>query len=158
MTFIKNKFFKSISKTDVSAQTVTDSYIEIEGSRVAIEKLNVSSDLYYFFSFLVLSYYANELSFLHIKLQKSNDNFSSNIVDVANCSYNFSTDTGGGVDYLNKANNVMFLVQNTGNDSLRLVTRAYSSSNRAQLHQATHFDGSTGHTKYYYPTLTVKEL
>ena len=162
MTFIKNKFFKSINKTDVSGQEISDTYIEIQGSRTAIEKLNTSSDLYYFFSFssCVRSSAPYEKTFLHVKLQKSNDDFSSNIVDVTGCNYNFSTDTSNvATDHLNKANNVLFIVQNTNNDSLRLIARSWSSSNRSVVNQTYHFDGSTPHAdKYYYPTLTVKEL
>ena len=48
MTFLKNKFFKSLNKTDVSGQEISSTYVEIQGSRVEIEKLNTSSDLYYF--------------------------------------------------------------------------------------------------------------
>ena len=158
MTFIKNKFFKSLSETSSPNQVISNTYVEIEGSKITVEKLNTSSDLYYFFSFST-AVHSLEKSFLHVKLQKSNDNFSSNIVDVTGCNYNFSTDTSNVVtDHLYKINNVMFIVQNTGNDSLRLVTRAYSSSNRVQLHLTPDFDGSTGNTKYYYPVLTVKEL
>tara|TARA_Y100001970_G_scaffold109795_1_gene137126 strand:- start:12692 stop:13177 length:486 start_codon:yes stop_codon:yes gene_type:complete len=161
MTFIKNKFFKSISKTDATGQEISNTYIEIQGSRIAIEKLNTSSDLYYFFSFSssVRASAPYEKTFLHVKLQKSNDDFSSNIVDVAGCNYNFSTDTGGSTDHLNKGNNVFFIVQNTNNDTLRLIARSWSSSNRSVVNQTYHFDGSTPHSnKFYYPTLTVKEL
>lgn len=161
MTFIKNKFFKSINKKDASGQEISSTYVEIQGSRVSIEKLNTSSDLYYFFSFsnTQRSSAPYELPFLHVKLQKSNDNFSSNIVDVPGCNYNFSTDTAGGFDGISKANNVLFIVQNTDNDYLRLIARSYSSSNRSVVNQTYHFDGSSPHSnKFYYPTLTVREL
>ena len=157
MTFIKENYFKSSSETSSPSQLMSTTYTEIEGSKTSIEKINISSDLYYFFSFSTMPKDL-EKTFLHVKLQKSNDDFSSNIVDVTNCNYNFSTDTSGGTDHLYKVNNVMFIVQNTSNDSLRLVARAYSSSNRANLHYTPHFDGTASNTKYYYPTLIVKEL
>ena len=157
MTFIKKKFFKSENVSSPGSPNTSTTYAEIEGSRVSIEKLNESSDLYYFFSFssIALSGYN---AFLHVKLQKSNDNFSSNIVDVDNCNYNFSSDTGGGTDYLYKINNVFFIVENTNNDSLRLVVRTYSSSTISRLHITPYFDGTGNNSKYYYPTLTVREL
>lgn len=161
MTFIKNKFFKSINKTDTTGQEISNTYVEIQGSRIAIEKLNTSSDLYYFFSFssCVRATTPYEKTFLHVKLQKSNDDFSSNIVDVTGCNYNFSTDTSNvATDHLNKINNVFFIVQNTNNDSLRLITRSWSSSNRSVINQTLWFDGLAHSNKFYYPTLTVKEL
>ena len=165
MTFIKNKFFKSINKTDITGQDISTVYVEIQGSRVSIEKLNISSDLYYFFSFSSTVRYTGtgvwHRTFLHVKLQKSNDNFSSNIVDVAGCNYNFSTDTGSTTTYehINKINNVLFIVQNTNNDSLRLVARSWSSNNISTVNKTNYFDGTAGHSnKFYYPTLTVKEL
>jgi len=157
MTFIKNKFFKSVNESSSPDQLISATYAEIEGSKTDVEKLNTSSDLYYFFSFSTVPVGVEKI-FLHVKLQKSNDNFSSNIVDVTGCNYNFSTDTAGSTDHIYKVNNLLFIVQNTNNDSLRLVARAYSTGNRANLHSTPHFDGSAGNTKYYYPTLTVKEL
>tara|TARA_Y200000002_G_C22672513_1_gene660673 strand:- start:987 stop:1460 length:474 start_codon:yes stop_codon:yes gene_type:complete len=157
MTFLKNKFFKSVNESSSPDQITSTAYAEIEGSKTNVEKINTSSDLYYFFSFSTVPVVL-EKTFLHVKLQKSNDNFSSNIVDVTGCNYNFSTDTAGGTDHIYKVNNVLFIVQNTNNDSLRLVARAYSTGNRANLHSTPHFDGSASNTKYYYPTLTVKEL
>jgi hypothetical protein len=157
VSFIKNKFFKLTNITSPGSPYTSTTYAEIEGSKTDVEKLDTTSDLYYFYSFSSIAVSGYNV-FLHVKLQKSNDNFSSNIVDVDNCSYNFSSDTGGGTDYLYKINNVFFIVQNTGNDSLRLVVRTYSSNTISRLHITPHFDGSSGHTKYYYPTLTVKEL
>ena len=155
-----NLFFKSNSETSTPNQVPSTTYSEILGSRAEIRKSNINSDIYYFFSFSTCPYGANfEKARLHVKLQRSNDNFSSNVVDVANCNYNFSTDTGGGADHLYKNNNVFFIVQNTGNDSLRLVIRSYGSNTRSYLHFTPHFDGALDHNnKYYYPTLIVKEL
>tara|TARA_B100001059_G_C17804935_1_gene568533 strand:- start:959 stop:1444 length:486 start_codon:yes stop_codon:yes gene_type:complete len=161
MTFLKNKFFKSSNKTNVSGQEISSTYVEIQGSRATIEKLNTSSDLYYYFSFSISVRATSpyDKGFLHVKLQKSNDDFSSNIVDVTGCNYNFSTDTSSvASDHLYKINNPMFIVQNTDNDYLRLVVRAYSSNNRALLHLTPHYDGTVGNTLYYYPTLIIKEL
>lgn len=164
MTFIKNKFFKSINKTDATGQEISTSYVEIQGSRVSIEKLNTSSDLYYFFSFNSTVRYTGstvyDRTFLHVKLQKSNDNFSSNIVDVAGCNYNFSTDTGSTSTYehINKINNVFFIVQNTNNDSLRLIARSWSSNHISAVNITHYFDGLSNTNKFYYPTLIVKEL
>ena len=159
MTYIKNKFFKSSNKTDVSGQTISTTYVEIQGSRASIEKSNISSDFYYFFSFsMVTKTEPHDKIFTHVKLQKSNDNFSSNIVDIAGCNYNCSTDTAGSTDHINKANNVFFIVQNTSNDSLRLVARSYSTNNKSVINQTLWFDGAYHSDKYYYPTLTVKEL
>ena len=153
-----NLFFKSNSETSTPNQVTSTTYTEITGSRVDVNKVSTSSDLYYYFSFSTCPY-NSEKARLHIKLQRSSDNFSSNIVDVPNCNYNFSTDTGGGTDHLYKNNNIFFIVQNTGNDSLRLVIRSYGSNTRSYLHFTPHFDGALDHNnKYYYPTLIVKEL
>ena len=160
MTFT-NLFFKSSSATNSPNQVTSTTYTEIIGSKAEVQKVSSDSDLYYFFSFSTCPYDASgyEKTRLHIKLQRSNDNFSSNIVDVPNCNYNFSTDTGGGSDLLYKNNNIFFIVQNTGNDSLRLVARSYGSNTRCYLHYTPHFDGVITYTnKYYYPTLIVKEI
>lgn len=155
-----NLFFKSNSATSTPNQVTSTTYTEIEGSRAVIQKTSADSDLYYFFSFSTCPYGESyEKARFHVKLQRSNDNFSSNIVDVANCNYNFSTDTGGGSDHLYKNNNVFFIVQNTGNDSLRLAIRSYGSNTRSYLHFTPHYDGIVTYTnKYYYPTLIVKEI
>ena len=84
MTFIKENYFKSSSETSSPSQLMSTTYTEIEGSKTSIEKINISSDLYYFFSFSTMPKDL-EKTFLHVKLQKSNDDFSSNIVDVTNC-------------------------------------------------------------------------
>lgn len=159
MTY-NNLFFHSNSETNSPNQVPSTTYTEIIGSRTSIHKTNIDSDLYYFFSFSTCPYGTGyEKARHHIKLQRSNDNFSSNIVDVSNCNYNFTSDTGGGVDHLYKNNNVFFIVQNTENDSLRLVIRSYASNTRSYLHYTPHFDGVITYTdKYYYPTLIVKEL
>ena len=157
MTFLKNKFFKSANESSSPVQVLSATYAEVEGSKIDVEKINTTSDLYYFFSFSTVPVGVEKI-FLHVKLQKSNDNFSSNVVDVTGCNYNFSTDTAGSTDHIYKVNSILFIVQNTNNDSLRLVARAYSSGNRASLHSTPHFDGIASHTGFYYPTLIVREL
>ena len=92
------------------------------------------------------------------KLQKSNDNFSSNIVDLPGCQFNFSADTVQNNDYFYKSCSPFFIIENLDSEYLRLVTRAYSTSNEVKLHRSNHFDGGGGVDVYYNPTLLVAEL
>ena len=96
---------------------------------------------------------------MHIKLQKSNDNFSSNIEDVPDCNINFSSDTIQTSDHYYKVCNVMFIVENLNSAyaHLRLVTRAYSSSWNSNLHTTNYFDGGSVNISYE-PILSIIEI
>ena len=106
----------------------------------------------------------NELQtfWLHIKLQKSNDNFSSNIVDIPNCLINFSGDTKeieSNGDYYYKTFTSFFIVENFDSKYLRLVARSYDTDHKAKLHRCYYYDGSSNVNGIYYnPSLIVAEL
>jgi len=53
----------------------------------------------------------------------------------------------------------MFILENFDSKYLRLVTRSYSTSNKARLHTAYHYDGQVNPSNIYYnPSLIVLEL
>ena len=159
MTYDKKSFMQISRIAPTASQYISDSYTEISGSKTSVSKKTISSDLYYKFCFYASTDQTDEESvFLHVKLQRSNDNFSSNIVDVSGCMLNYSTDVSTSSDKLHKLINPFFIVQNTDNDSLRLVARSYSSSNRTQIHLNSEFDGSNSLTNYFNPSLTVMEI
>ena len=94
---------------------------------------------------------------LHMKLQSSNDNFSSDINDVPNCKFNISHDTSGaGVsspsDYSIMTYTAFMIIENFNKNYLRLVVRAYNTSSfLGMLNGYTTYDGAVN--SYYYPSL-----
>jgi hypothetical protein len=163
MSYKVNKFSSFDFSNNPSAQTISTTYTEITGSKCEIKSINSNPKILYKFSFLASTIWVNSSNydqhFLHVKLQKSNDNFSSNIIDVPNCLFNISTDTQNLADSLWKTCSPMFVLENFDSKYLRLVTRSYSTSNRARLHTSIHYDGSSSASNIYYnPSLIVVEL
>tara|TARA_B100001989_G_scaffold134607_1_gene95324 strand:+ start:4308 stop:4793 length:486 start_codon:yes stop_codon:yes gene_type:complete len=154
--------FNLLQKTNSpSTQTASTTYAEITGSKGALVFSRNTSTFLYKFSFYSETKYNGSYTkpFLHIKLQKSNDNFSSNIEDIPNCIVNFSGDTIQGIDYLYKVCNVMFIVENLDSQykHLRLVTRSYSSTWNNTLHTTLLF-GEGNSAIFYEPVLEIIEI
>ena len=148
-------YFNLLQKTsNPSTQAVSTTYSEVGGSKGNLVFTKSTSTFLYKFSF-----YAESKSYMHIKLQKSNDNFSSNIEDVPDCNINFSSDTIQTSDHYYKVCNVMFIVENLNSAyaHLRLVTRAYSSSWNSNLHTTNYFDGGSVNISYE-PILSIIEI
>tara|TARA_R100000734_G_C3314906_1_gene106647 strand:+ start:1501 stop:1992 length:492 start_codon:yes stop_codon:yes gene_type:complete len=163
MTYNINQF-NLLQKTDnPSTQTLSTSYEEINGSKGSLVFSRNTSTFLYKFSFHVETNWINVglfyRPFMHIKLQKSNDNFSSNIEDIPNCILNFSGETIQNSDHYFKVCNVMFIVENLNSQykHLRLVTRSYSSSWNNNLHTTTLF-GEGSVSVFYEPILNIIEL
>ena len=154
--------FNLLQKTNSpSTQTASTAYAEITGSKGSLTFLESTSTFLYKFSFYIETKYNGSYikPFLHVKLQKSNDNFSSNIEDIPDCNINFSGDTIQGVDYLYKVCNVMFIVENLDSqyEHLRLVTRSYSSAWNTNLHTTLLF-GEGNSAIFYEPVLEITEI
>ncbi len=150
MTYLlKNKDFLCSTTSQPSLQTISTSYQEIVGSKCNINFRNNTSNILYKCCFYSRYIYINSSNFsrmyLHVKLQKSNDNFSSNIVDLPGCQYNFSTesDTSLQRNGLWIISSPFFIVENLDSKYLRLVARAYSTSHQAVLHDNQFYDGSS---------------
>ena len=86
------------------------------------------------------------------------DNFSSNIVDVTGCNFNASGDTQENRDYFYNAYTPNFILNDLDSNYLRLVARAYSTSNEAHLHRAAQFDGTSPNEVYFNTSLLVMEI
>jgi len=149
MTYVKpkSKLINSSFVSQPNTQTILSSYTEITGSKVQID-YSYNPKLLYRFSFMLSTIYqfgsggTYYKPFLHVKLQKSNDNFSSNIIDIPGCQINLSGDTVEDRDYFYSAYSMFFILENFDSSYLRLVARSYSDSNRAKLHRTGHFDGN----------------
>lgn len=140
-----------------SSQSISTSYTAITGSTGQIKLSRSTINVLYKFSFYV--YNSDAAShFLHVKLQKSNDNFSSDINDISGCQINLSGDTQESNDKKYEAYFPMFIVENLDKEYLRLVVRSYSTSSEATLHRSTQWDGSTSADVYFNPTLTIVEI
>tara|TARA_B100000886_G_C20218950_1_gene405632 strand:+ start:100 stop:591 length:492 start_codon:yes stop_codon:yes gene_type:complete len=158
------KKFKLLQNTNAPArQTISTSYTEINGSSCEVS-YKIKPDFVYKFNFYLSTIYtfgtnaAYDKALLHIKLQKSNDNFSSNIVDVTGCNFNASGDTQENRDYYYNTYTPTFILNNLDSSYLRLVARSYSTSNKAYLHRAAQFDGSSSNEVYFNTTLLVMEI
>ena len=162
MTYDINKF-KLLQTTSAPAlQTISTTYTEIEGSKCEVSYKTNPSFIYKFNFYLSTIYEFGtngvyDKALLHIKLQKSNDNFSSNIVDVEGCNFNASGDTQENRDYYYNTYTPTFILSNLDSNYLRLIARAYSTSNEARLHRAYQFDGSSLNEVYFNTTLLVIE-
>tara|TARA_Y100001972_G_scaffold39624_1_gene49068 strand:+ start:659 stop:1135 length:477 start_codon:yes stop_codon:yes gene_type:complete len=151
---IKNVWF---STNDPSAQTISTSYTEIEASKVSIS-LDEASDILYQFSFYLETLSASDRPpFLHIKLQKSSDNFASDVQDVEGCQLNVSGDDSQS-DYYYSSVSPMFIVSNFNDTHLRIVARSYSATTETSLHISPAYDGLSGQNVKYYPSAMVVEL
>ena len=156
--------FNLFQKTDdPSTQTVSTTYAEISGSKGGLVFTRNTSTFLYKLSFYAETNWLNAGSyyrpFMHVKLQKSNDNFSSNIEDIPNCIINFSGETIQNTDHYYKVCNVMFIIENLNSQykHLRLVTRSYSSSWNNNLHTTTAFGEGSG-AIFYEPILEIIEI
>ena len=156
--------FNLLQKTNSpSTQTLSTTYTEINGSKGSLVFSRGTSTFLYKCSFYVETKFINSSNnfppFMHIKLQKSNDNFSSNIEDIPNCIVNFSGETAQSNDYYYKVCNIMFIVENLDSQykHLRLVTRSYSSSWNCHLHTGTFF-GEGSAAIFYEPVLEITEI
>ena len=151
-----------------TAQTLTTTYQEITGSKCEIKYSSSSINLMYkftFYSCLPFSYTpgSQTVFFSHFKLQKSTDNFVSNIIDMTNYNFNFSGDTEESGDPSNndwymKTLTAFFIIDSFDSKYLRLMGRAYDSNEDAVLHRPTIYDGLNTTSKYYAPNLKILEL
>jgi hypothetical protein len=162
MTYGVNKLILSQVESEPARQTISTTYTEITGSRCKIFPVGNSDILYKFIFYLSTIYDFNgggayDKPFLHVKLQKSNDNFSSNIVDVEGCNFNASGDTQENNDYHYSTYSPTFILENLDSNHLRLVARSYSTSNKAHLHRSYIYDGSNSNEVYFNTTLLVIE-
>lgn len=133
------KFF-SAETTNASSQEISTTYTEITGSKCAVSASSTSPDLYYSCNFLIGPWTtASTPSFLHIKLQESNDNFVSDVSDVSGCQLNASGDTTEALDIYRLAIRPVFIVSGFTKTHLRLVARSYSTSTKARLHLTTSY-------------------
>jgi len=162
MTYKVEKFLTTNSTNNPTSQTITTSWSELTGSRCNLSFKENTANILYKYSFYTYNIYTNsnnyKKTFIHVKLQKSNDNFSSNIVDLPGCQFNFSGDTEQNDDFFYKSCSPFFIVENLDSNYLRLVARSYSSANDTKLHRSTFWDGATNADVYYNPTLLVAEL
>ena len=161
MSFIKQKKLVIHKETNPTKQLISDAYTEITGSRGEITQLNSSNKLIYKFNFSINIDPTGNIFpkwFLHIKLQKSNDNFSSNIVDIQGANYNIASDSKDITDHLYRLNTAFFVIDGLlGTHQLRLVCRSYSNSLKPQLHQTDYYDGSYS-TKVFDTSLLILEV
>lgn len=161
MTYNISKFIKLNTVDQPTAQTISTTYTEISGSKCLVESNNNSSKIMYKFNFSFSPRYQSSSDYdkmlLHVKLQKSNDNFSSNIVDISGCEFNISSDTVESDDKLYGVCTPFFIIEGFDSNYLRLVTRSYSSSNRGILHRAYSYDGGSNEV-YFNTSLIVAEL
>ena len=167
MSYTNRAFFHRSTVTAPAMQTISTTYTEITGTKCAVHLKQNNSILYYTTSFYFATIYdwtsggsgAYDKPFLHLKLQKSNDNFSSNIVDIDGTEHNVSGDTIENRDYYYRTCTPMFLVEDFyGSTHIRLVARAYSTANEAELHRAGQFDGNNSDEVYYNTSLLVAEI
>ena len=163
MTYSINKFFLHNIEDAPARQTISATYSEITGSRCEISG-NVSNNFIYKFNFYLATIYsfgtngAYDKPLLHIKLQKSNDNFNSNIVDISGCQFNASGDTAENRDYHYSTYTPLFILENLDSNYLRLVARSYTTDNEAHLHRSYNFDGSNSSEVYFNTALLVMEI
>lgn len=165
MTYIKpqSKLINTSFVSQPSTQTILSNYTEITGSKVEIN-YSYNPKLLYRFSFMLSTIYqfgsigTYYKPWLHVKLQKSNDDFVSNVVDIPGCQMNVSGDTIENRDYFYSAYSMFFILENFDSSYLRLVTRSYSDNNRAKLHRTGQFDGNSTNEIYFNPSLLVLEI
>lgn len=148
-----NRFSNFEVDENPSSQTISTTYVEVSGSKCEIEAVSSSVTLLYKFSFLASS--VSSAYFLHVKLQKSNDNFSSNIEDISGCMFNISGDTKNTSDDMFKTCSPFFVLENFNYKYLRLVIRSYSTSTTARLHTVSQYDGANPSTNIYYNTSQI---
>ena len=135
-------------------------YQEVAGSKCNLNNTTQRSmNLYYKLGFT--SAYDPSVSghqyMFNVKLQSSNDDFSSDITDVPNCKFNISHDIYGagsntGSDYSIMTYTPFMILENFNKSYLRLMIRVAATSHyKGMLHGYTAFDASS--LNWYYPTL-----
>lgn len=158
MSYIRQKQVLFNKESSPTTQLISSSYTEITGSRAEILSIDSSSKFVYRFCFNIAPNTSADKWFLHVKLQKSNDNFLSDINDISGANYNVASDFTTAIDHLYRLNTAFFVIDNlTGTNQLRLVCRSYSNSNQPQLHAVDYFD-SVASTKIFDPSLVVFEV
>lgn len=161
MSYKNEKFYLAQNTDNPSLQTISTSYQEITGSKCNIAfKKNTANVLYKFCFFSTQKYVsANnyDKTLIHVKLQKSNDNFSSNAVDIPGKQFNFSGDTQQSEDFFYMSCQSFFIIENLDSKYLRLVARAYSTSHETDLHRNEYWDGGVNEV-YFNPSLIVTEI
>lgn len=144
MTYLNKKELLYNLTQSPAVQNISTTYTEITGSKGEFTPLSSNSKIVYKFMFNIqLDYTTSSKWFLHVKLQESNDNFTSNITDVSGANYNISSDDVNTIDHLYKVTAPMFVIDSfSGTKQLRLVCRSYSTSLKPQLHRCDYFDGA----------------
>jgi hypothetical protein len=154
--------YYSVTSTNAALQEISTTYTEISGTKCAVSHISTSPDIYYHASFFVgpesTASGGYSPAFLHIKLQKSNDDFSSNIVDVEGCQFNFSGDTSEGQDIYRTVIRPLFIVPDFGSTHLRLVARSHSTGTKAKLHYGTNFPPNDSVNYFHHVSLICAEL
>jgi hypothetical protein len=162
MTYtINDKFFDAKHQTNVALQEAGTTWIEIDGSRCELNFKGNTANIMYKFNFYTHNKYISSTNwdrvFIHVKLQKSNDNFVSNVVDIPGCWHNFSGDTQQSNNFFYKSCSTFFIIEDLDSKYLRLLTRSYSTATETELHRTLYLVGGT-QTGYYSPKLIVAEL
>ena len=156
------KFTHTNTVTAPARQTISTTYTELTGSKCEIPVSG--ADLYYKYSFHLSTIYdfatgssgAYDKPFLHLKLQSSTD--GSTWSDITGTEHNVSGDTQQNRDYYYRCQTVFFILENFTASHVRLVARAYSTSNEVDLHRARQWDGNNNDEVYQNTTLLVLEL
>ena len=158
MSYIRQKEVIYSKESNPAAQLIPDSYTEITGSRTELISLNASTKFIYRFCFQIGLASSPSKWFVHIKLQSSNDNFTSHVYDIPGANYNVASDTVSANDNLYRLNTAFFVIDNlVGTNHVRLVCRAYSNSLKPNLHESKWFDGIYD-PKIFDPSLIVFEV
>ena len=158
MTYKINKPAIFQREDNPTSQAISTTYIEPTKSRVNIQFSGDTAKVYYKYSCYAYQT-STDATFLHVKLQKSNDNFSSDIEEIDGCNFNFSGDTAESPpDEIYSTFNAMFVIEDLDKRYLRLMIRAYSSTTTANLHRSTQWDGQTNADVYYNPSCIGIEL
>ena len=150
-----NKFYH-VSTTDAPArQTVSDSYVELTGSKCAAS-LRSGGVLVVKYCFYVANVSSSNQYLLHVKVQTSDDDFTSDVNDVSGQQFNISGDTRQTERHFQLCN-TFFMLNNFSGSHIRVVARAYSTSNEAYLHRSYDWDGASSEV-YFNPSLLVMEV
>ena len=157
MTYIKEKFYLNKTVSEPANQTISGSYVEITGSNCYVDPKSSTSKLVYKFSFFVKALRSTDI--LHVKLQKSNDGFSSNIVDVEGANFNIKNDGPQDEYSLSQVSSTMFTIDSFSiPHSLRIVCRNYNPTRTVKTHTIEFFDGINPNNVFYNTSLVVFEV
>lgn len=162
MSYKIDKFFHIYPTDNPTTQYVSTSYTELTGSKCEIKSINPNPNLVYKYTFHAwpdksASPALNNFH-LNVKLQKSNDNFSSDINDISGHNFSISGDTYATSDRYFKTVHCFFVIEDFDSSYLRVVARSFSTATKAQLHRNNSFDGSTNLDLKTYPNLIVAEV